>query len=320
MFCGLFARAYTLIERRKMYDLQKASFWKRISAYILDFILIVILAVGVGFLLSSVFKYDSYVAKSNDFMLKYAQENSLAYSLAEVDDLGNAKTVSLDDYYAMSEKDRVKVTVTIVDPTAFEALTEADISSYEKQLGIDLHISKEDYQARYEAADKAISADGEFQRVSSMLVNLSLVVTSLSLLVAFALLEFVVPVLFGNGQTLGKKVFSIGVMQFTGVKISTLSLFIRTVFGKFTIGTMIPVLCFILFFFEIGGIVPAFLIFVILAVQLAMVLTSKNRYAIHDMLASTVVVDMHSQMIFESKEALIEYQARLARERADNSD
>jgi hypothetical protein len=42
--------------------------------------------------------------------------------------------------------------------------------------------------------------------------------------VACALLEFLVPYLLKNGQTVGKKMFSLGVMRVDGVKISTFSL------------------------------------------------------------------------------------------------
>ena len=43
-----------------MLDLQKANFWKRISAALLDLILLFIVIVGCALLLSVVFGYDSY--------------------------------------------------------------------------------------------------------------------------------------------------------------------------------------------------------------------------------------------------------------------
>jgi hypothetical protein len=42
-----------------IYDLQKASILKRVSAGLLDFILTLIIATGAFFLLSSIFNYDS---------------------------------------------------------------------------------------------------------------------------------------------------------------------------------------------------------------------------------------------------------------------
>ena len=54
-------------------DLQKASLWKRISAYIFDVILLVTVAVGVAFLLSTLFKYDSYAQKRAELRQAYEQ-------------------------------------------------------------------------------------------------------------------------------------------------------------------------------------------------------------------------------------------------------
>lgn len=43
-----------------VYDLQKASLWKRIAAWMFDGILTCILAVGFGVLLSVLLGYDGY--------------------------------------------------------------------------------------------------------------------------------------------------------------------------------------------------------------------------------------------------------------------
>ena len=48
-----------------VHDIQKASFWKRISAYIFDMIMLVIVAVGIAFLLSTLLGYDSYSDRLN---------------------------------------------------------------------------------------------------------------------------------------------------------------------------------------------------------------------------------------------------------------
>ena len=47
-----------------------------------------------------------------------------------------------------------------------------------------------------------------------------------------------------------------------------------------------------------------------------MVVTSKNNSAIHDQMAATVAVDLASQRIFDSPEALMEYKKRVHAEQA----
>ena len=46
-----------------IYDLQRASMWKRVSAWLLDVILLCIVATLMAFLLSTVFHYDGYSAQ-----------------------------------------------------------------------------------------------------------------------------------------------------------------------------------------------------------------------------------------------------------------
>ena len=43
-----------------IYDLQKASLLKRASAILLDFILLVVLATGVGMVVSAITGFDTY--------------------------------------------------------------------------------------------------------------------------------------------------------------------------------------------------------------------------------------------------------------------
>ena len=50
--------------------------------------------------------------------------------------------------------------------------------------------------------------------------------------------------------------------------------------------------------------------------QLALVLTSRTNTAIHDLMAATVVVDIQSQMIFDSAEELVAYKNKLHAETA----
>ena len=110
---------------------------------------------------------------------------------------------------------------------------------------------------------------------------------------------------------MGKKVFGVGVMRIDGVRLSPMLLFVRTVLGKYTIGLMIPILLLVAVyfsFFNTAGILGAGLL---LLIQLALLLATRNHTPIHDKLACTVTVDLSSQMIFESPEALLAYKKKL---------
>lgn len=242
-----------------MVDLQKAGLWKRVAAWMLDVIMISILATGFGLVLSSIMNYDGYVNRLND---KYA--------------------------------------------------------SYEKEYGVEFNISQEKYETlteeekeAYQRANEALTKDEELNVVYNMVVHQTLIMTSLGILLSIFLLEFVVPVLFKNGQTLGKKIFGIGLMRTDFVKVNNMQLFVRAILGKFTIETMFPIYIMLLSFLGVFGIMGTLVVIALFIVELIILAVSRNNSQIHDLLAGTVVVDMTSQRIFESAEARTEHSKRI---------
>jgi uncharacterized RDD family membrane protein YckC len=153
-----------------------------------------------------------------------------------------------------------------------------------------------------------------------MVLNLTLLITTFSILITVLLLEFLVPLLLKNGQTLGKKIFGVALMRNDGVKISSVQLFIRTVLGKFTIEIMIPVYIVMMIFFNTIGLIAIAVLGAILVGELLSLVLSKTGALIHDSIAGTVAVDMASQMIFESPEERVEYIKRLHAEEASRQE
>lgn len=208
----------------------------------------------------------------------------------------------------------------------YHARLEASYDEYEAAYGISFDTTSADLadmdseaRANFDAAVKALSEDSDVQYVLGMLLNLTLIIITFSILFAYLILEFAVPLLFGNGQTLGKKIFGVGVMREDGVKISAVQLFARTVLGKYTIETMLPVLIVIMILFGVMGIFGTVIILAIFIAQLITFAATKTHSAIHDKLARTVTVDMASQLIFDSPEELLAYKKRIHEEQAQNS-
>ena len=248
-----------------IYDLQKANFYKRISAFLFDIIVFAIVAIGIAALLSWILGYD-------------------------------AKLNRLEEIY----------------------------SEYEEEYGIVLDISAEDFEklskeekAKYELAQSDFEKDVEVIYITDTLFSLSLLMITLSLLFAFLILEFAIPLFLRNGQTLGKKIFGVAVMCESGIKITPFVLFIRSILGKYTIETMVPI--FILFLIVLGnaGIVGVLALFLLIAFEIGLLIKTKTNYSVHDILSYTVAVDMASQMIFDSKEDLIAYKNKIHAEDAE---
>ena len=75
-----------------MFDLQKASMLKRVSAWLLDVILLSVLATGFALLLSAAFGYDNY----NDNLQRYYTEYEQLY--------GIDFNISDEEYLALGEE------------------------------------------------------------------------------------------------------------------------------------------------------------------------------------------------------------------------
>ena len=198
---------------------------------------------------------------------------------------------------------------------------------YETQYGVTFDIEQETYnamntqeKANYDAAYDALSKDEDILYHFNLVVNLTIIITTFSILLSMLVLEFAVPLILKNGQTVGKKAFSLGLMRIDSIQISPIQLFTRTVLGKFTIETMISVYIIILIFFNSIGITGPLVIGGILLTQLICLIATRTNSLIHDLLAGTVVVDLSSQKIFRTTQDLIECQKRIAAEQAARQD
>lgn len=251
-----------------MVDLQKADFWKRISAFLFDAIILGMIAIGIAWAISAITGYDNY-------------KNGL----------------------------------------------DACYTKYETEYGIDFNITSDEYEKltdaqkeKYDSASKALEKDGEAFYYYSMTINLTLVMIIFSILLSNVILEFVVPLILGNGQTLGKKIFGIGVMHCDGVRVSTLQMFVRTILGKCTIETLVPVLVVVMIILGSTGLLGLIILFGLALAQIILLIATKARTPIHDIMAATVTVDIASQMIFETTDELLEYKKKIQAERAAKAD
>lgn len=126
-----------------------------------------------------------------------------------------------------------------------------------------------------------------------------------------------VPLILKNGQTLGKKVFSLAVMRVDGVKVTPFMMFVRTLLGKYTVETMIPVAIIVLILFGSGGIIGITVLGMLTILQIGLFVGTHNHTPIHDLFAQTVVVDLSSQIIFDTEAEMIEAKKQAAQAAAE---
>lgn len=249
-------------------DIQKATIWKRLAAWILDLILLAVLASAVMWGLSSLLHYSKYSQVVDDAYSRYEAEYGITFQ------------ISAEEYQTMTDADR----------------------------------------QNWDDAYDALIADEEAMKAYNMTVNLILIMTTVGILLSMLILHIGVPLLLKNGQTVGKKAFALGVIRQDGVKMNNLQLFVRTLLGQFTLETMIPVYIVLMILWGTIGILGPAVLFILLIGQMVCMGVTKNNAALHDLLAGTTVVDLASQKVFESQEALVEYTKQVHAERAARQD
>ena len=245
-------------------ELQKASMWKRISAFLFDFIMLGIVAVLIGWGLSALTGYDNYSHIVTDSYARYGEEYGVDLRLTQ---------------------------------TEYEALSEEEAR-------------------RVDEGFAALNADTAALRANQMMLQLSILIISLGLFFAYLIWEFLLPLKLGTGQTLGKKIFGVGLMKTEGVKVTAVTLFIRAILGKYTIETMIPALILLMIYWGTIGVVGPAVLFLILLTEAIVMIATKTNSLIHDLLAGTVAIDAASQRIFDTAEERAAYKAKIAAELA----
>ncbi len=203
---------------------------------------------------------------------------------------------------------------------------ESAYAQYEQAYGVVFEISLAEYEAMteaqrhdYDTAYAALIADEEAMYAYNMMLSQTLVILTVAILLATAVMEWLVPRKLGNGQTLGKKIFGLALIRNDGVMMNNMQLFTRTILGKYTVETMIPVLIILMIYWGTMGVAGTLVLFVLTCAQLACVIFTRGNCAIHDLMAGTIVVDYASQTIFRTTEELIAYQKKVAAERANRA-
>lgn len=214
----------------------------------------------------------------------------------------------------------------------YAAAYEAVEQKYEDKYGIDFGITKGAYEAmsdeekaeldpagdyldRLESAKKELGADQEAKYNYAMIMSLIILIVSISIILSFAIYEFAIPLFLKNGQTLGKKIFSIAVVRTDLVRVSGPIMFARAMLGKCTVELLLP-LVMILSMGLMGTVCAA----LIILLSTVLMFFTKNRTPIHDALAHTMTVDYASQLIFNNEDELIAYKNKLHAEAVEKQE
>jgi uncharacterized RDD family membrane protein YckC len=199
-------------------------------------------------------------------------------------------------------------------------------AQYEAHYGVSFSITQEEYEslpeedrAKYDEALDALNQDEDALESYNKILSLMLLLVSASLLGGFLGMEFLVPLLLKDGQTVGKKIFGLGLVRTDSVRVTPLQLFVRVLLGKFTVETMIPVYIVLMLTWGATGTFGTLILGALLLTQVILYFASHNHSQLHDLMAGTAVVDIKIQRVFANSDELLNYQLKLAAEEADRA-
>ena len=101
----------------------------------------------------------------------------------------------------------------------YSDIYDAGLARYSAQFDIDFNdimdesSLTEEQKAVYNAALDAMNDDDEMVHAFGMMISIIVAEISLAIVFSFMILEFVLPLILKNGQTVGKKIFGLGVMR-----------------------------------------------------------------------------------------------------------
>lgn len=196
-------------------------------------------------------------------------------------------------------------------------------ASYEEAYGVTFGLTEAEYEAmdetaraHYRAAVDAMNADEEANAAVTRAYRLTFGVFAGGIVFAVLLLEFAVPLWLGDGRTLGKKLFGLGVMRRDFVRVGAPVLFVRGLIGKGLLEVMLPAITLLSLLSGGTRLFGAVLLILFAVGEIAALVRSRGEALLHDVLAGTVVVDWASQQIFDTPEARDAYVAQLREEKA----
>ena len=135
----------------------------------------------------------------------------------------------------------------------------------------------------------------EVAKAGASYMTLSTLQYVASIFIAGALVYILMPIILKNGQTIGKKVFGLGLANSDGYKFTNTRLLMRFVpFAVVDISLFFMIL--------VNLYLVLLIVLIIFLVSFALAMSSPKRMSLHDLTAQTIVVDLKTSTLFSTVE------------------
>lgn len=283
------------------HEIYKVSFSRRISALIFDLFLIVFVFLLINTfvmspLLAIPFDYDNNVQLRNEIMI----ESNLYYKNEETGEINEIVTKyekgdfkgNFDEFFIEFDTSINKFYEKYQDSLENEYLkAKLNSSFFKEDLSLKENVKESDLlDFMYKQYDVAFSnfsfVDENYLKLSKSIITFTVLTILISLVLSIIIFELIIPLCFPNGETLGKKLFSIGLVNAKdGFKIKKSQILVRFV---------------VLLFFE--TLLSILLIAIPLFITFSFMLFSKSGSPLHDYFAAIICVDKKKTIIYKDFE------------------
>ena len=260
------------------YELRQAKISKRIYAFFIDLLIFVII------FSASMFICNNYVKDYNEAKKVY-DDKCLEYNLVvEKTNEEGEKYTETWTVYDFLLSDFASTGCRVEKEEDIKEISDACNKEFS-----DFLIAQNDAFGKDEVATSAYNS----------VCNYRLLFFVISSFLPLLIINIVFPFIFKNGQTLGKKVMKLGLVSKSGVKVSNLNVIVRFLIGIFAF----EVLPFMIYLavsnvYTIGLLIGMAVSFI----NFCFFIFTNNHYMIHDHIGGTVVIDLHTTIIFNSIE------------------
>lgn len=175
-------------------------------------------------------------------------------------------------------------------------------------------VEKEECKQSYELFFK----DEEAMVYYDKSIELTTLILTISVFVTYLATEFIVPLFIKERSTIGMLLFKIGLVSTDGTKVEHKQLFIRFLFGKFLLATMIPIYGMIFSFFSaFGGIFGLIFALIIWGIDIGLTLFSEKKAGIANSLGSCYAYDIETGMVYDTIEEINAIKGAVAAKKAN---
>ena len=153
-----------------------------------------------------------------------------------------------------------------------------------------------------------------YQEASRKVFYGILVIITIGIITSLLIYEFILPLIFKHGRTIGMRFFDVGYVTDEGIEPSPRAIFVRFLFGRCIIEGLIPALSFVLLVLgSLGaqfGLLGVIFFAIELLLNIYMLVFTPNKRGIHDYISRLIPCDNSCQIYCKTIEELNEAKAK----------